>query len=67
LLDITLTSRRLTHVWTLQDLPNYRRPKVRYKGSSIEERDAVVERLREFLRFNYMTGAQAAQPGRRKT
>ena len=32
-----------------------------YKGDSIQERDAAVERLREFLRFNYMTGAQAAQ------
>ena len=32
-----------------------------YKGDSIEERDAAVERLREFLRFNYMTGAQVAQ------
>ena len=33
-----------------------------HKGDSIEERDAaVVEQLREFLRLNYMTGAQAAQ------
>jgi Restriction alleviation protein Lar len=39
----------------------YPRPKLRYKGNSIEERDAAVERLREFLRLNYMTGAQAAQ------
>lgn len=31
------------------------------RSESIEKRDAVVERLREFLRLNYMTGAQAAQ------
>ena len=29
---------------------------MRYDQESIEERDAAVERLREFLRFNYMTG-----------
>jgi hypothetical protein len=34
---------------------------MRHKQSSNHERDAVVERLREFLRFNYMTGSQAAQ------
>ena len=34
---------------------------VRHEGKSIEERDAAVERLREFLRVNYLTGAQAAQ------
>ena len=34
---------------------------MRYKGNSNEERDAVVERLREFLGFNYMTGAEAAR------
>jgi transcriptional regulator with XRE-family HTH domain len=34
---------------------------MRHKQSSNHERDAVVERLREFLRFNYMTGAQVAQ------
>jgi hypothetical protein len=34
---------------------------MRYNQKSIEERDAVVERLREFLRLSYMTGAQAAQ------
>jgi len=34
----------------------YPRPKVRYKGKSTEEREAVLERLREFLRLNYMTG-----------
>jgi DNA-binding XRE family transcriptional regulator len=34
---------------------------MRYKGKSSEQRDGAVERLREFLRFNYMTGAQAAQ------
>jgi hypothetical protein len=39
----------------------YPRPKGRYKGNSIEERDAAVELLREFLRLNYMTAAQAAQ------
>jgi hypothetical protein len=31
------------------------------KRKSIEERDAVVAELREFLRLNYMTGAQAAR------
>jgi hypothetical protein len=34
---------------------------VRYKSDSIEERDAAVERLREFLRFSYVTGNQVAQ------
>jgi hypothetical protein len=34
---------------------------VRYKQKSIEERDAVVAQLREFLRLNYITGAQAAR------
>jgi rubredoxin len=29
--------------------------------SCFDTREAVVERLREFLRLNYMTGAQAAQ------
>jgi hypothetical protein len=37
------------------------RPEVRYKSHSIEEQDAVVERLREFLRVNYMTGSEAAR------
>ncbi len=31
------------------------------KPASIAERHAAIERLREFLRLNYMTGAQAAQ------
>ena len=34
---------------------------MRYDQGSIEERDAAGERLREFLRFDYMTGAQVAQ------
>jgi DNA-binding transcriptional regulator YiaG len=34
---------------------------VRYKRKSIEEKDAVVAQLREFLRLNYMSGAQAAR------
>lgn len=34
---------------------------MRYKRKSIEEQDAVVAQLREFLRLNYMTGAQAAR------
>jgi hypothetical protein len=34
---------------------------VRYKSDSIEERDAAVERLREFLRFNYVTGTETAR------
>ena len=34
---------------------------MRHKRNSNEERAAAVERLREFLRLNYMTGAQAAQ------
>jgi hypothetical protein len=36
---------------------------MRHKQESIEERDAVVERLREFLRFNYMTTAEVALSG----
>jgi hypothetical protein len=36
---------------------------MRHKQESIEERDAVVERLREFLRFNYMTTAEVARRG----
>jgi hypothetical protein len=35
--------------------------KVRYKSDSIEERDAAVERLREFLWFNYVTGTETAR------
>ena len=31
-----------------------RAQKMRYKGDSSEERSAVVERWREFLRLNYM-------------
>ena len=34
---------------------------MRYKGNSIEEREATVERLREFLRFNHTTESQAAR------
>ena len=34
---------------------------MRYKRNSIEEREAAVERLREFLQFDYMTGTQAAR------
>src|SRR5258708_29267449 len=36
---------------------------IEFKGNpkSIEGRDAAVERLREFLRLNYMTGVQAAR------
>jgi hypothetical protein len=34
---------------------------VRYTQKSIEEQDAVVAQLREFLRLDYMTGAQAAR------
>ena len=34
---------------------------MRDKSDSMEERDAAVERLREFLRFNYVTGNQVAQ------
>ena len=35
--------------------------KVRYKNNSVQDREAAVERLREFLRFNYLTGSQAAR------
>jgi len=31
------------------------------KRKSLDERDAVVERLRQFLRFGYMTASQVAQ------
>jgi hypothetical protein len=34
---------------------------MRYNQGSIEEREAAVERLREFLRFNYVTGTQLAR------
>ena len=34
---------------------------MQYNQGSIQERDAAVERLREFLRFNYMTGTEAAR------
>jgi hypothetical protein len=36
---------------------------MRYKRTSIGERDAVVDRLREFLRLNYMTAAEVARRG----
>ena len=39
--------------------------RVRYKPRSIEERDAVVARLREFLRFNYVTAPEVARRNRR--
>ena len=31
------------------------------KPASIAERDAAIERLREFIRFNYVTGVEVAQ------
>jgi hypothetical protein len=34
---------------------------VRYKPASIQERDAAVERLREFLRLNYVTAGEVAR------
>jgi hypothetical protein len=34
---------------------------VRYKAASIKERDAAVERLREFIRLNYVTAAAVAR------
>jgi hypothetical protein len=34
---------------------------MRYKQSSTDSRDAVVERLREFIRFNYVTAAEVAR------
>ena len=34
---------------------------VRNKRRAADERDALVERLREFLRLNYMTGAEVAR------
>src|ERR1700747_2673492 len=34
---------------------------MRHQQFSKHERDAVVERLREFIRFNYVTGAEVAQ------
>ena len=34
---------------------------MRYKTESIQEQDAAVERLREFLRLNYVTGTQVAR------
>jgi hypothetical protein len=34
---------------------------MRYNQGSIEEREAAVERLSEFLRFSYMTGNQVAR------
>jgi len=34
---------------------------VRYKNNSVYEPEAAVERLREFLRFSYLTGTPAAR------
>ena len=34
---------------------------MRCKLNSIDERDALVERLREFIRFNYVTPAEVAR------
>ena len=34
---------------------------MRYNTDSIEEREAAVERLREFLRFDYTTGTETAR------
>jgi hypothetical protein len=33
---------------------------MRYRIDSLDERNAVVERLREFIRLNYVTGADVA-------
>jgi hypothetical protein len=38
----------------------------RRSNEELKEIDAVVERLREFLRLNYMTGAEVAPPNGRK-
>jgi rubredoxin len=34
---------------------------VPYRRKSIDQKDAIVDRLREFLRLNYMTGADVAR------
>jgi hypothetical protein len=34
---------------------------MRYRIDSLDERNAVVERLREFIRLNYVTGADVAK------
>jgi DNA-binding transcriptional regulator YiaG len=34
---------------------------VRYKPASIAKRDAVVERLREFIRLNYVSAGEVAR------
>jgi hypothetical protein len=34
---------------------------VRYKPASIQERDAAVERLREFVRLNYVSAGEVAR------
>jgi DNA-binding transcriptional regulator YiaG len=34
---------------------------MRYKPASIAERDAAVERLREFIRLNYVSGKETAR------
>ena len=44
-----------------RDSLRIRAHKVRDKSDSTEERDAAVERLREFLRFSYVTGNQVAR------
>jgi len=41
---------------SLLDVPKKRRPK-----EETEKIDAIVERLREFLRLNYMTGAEVSR------
>ena len=34
---------------------------MRYKIASLDERNATVERLREFVQLNYVTGADVAR------
>ena len=37
------------------------RAEMGYKIDSLDERDAAVERLREFIRLNYVSGADVAR------
>jgi hypothetical protein len=44
-----------------EDTHRIRAPPVRYKRKSMEERDAAVDRLRDFLRLSYMLTTEAAR------
>jgi hypothetical protein len=54
-------SRRLTHVWTLQDLPTIGGQRCATKAVQLKSATPWLNAFGNSCGFNYMTGAQAAQ------